>query len=1732
MSGGLWRYMSARTRRSVVFVWSALFVFSLGLQYLNLASPASVLAVHDEGLFELDGDATNSGSPGDDWDLVYNGTSSADDTFFVNDPVDDQNDDSFTGGSTKDDLPISGWLWKEAKASQAKNDIVNAFAAAYTQGGNTYAYFGLTKWEASGDNFVGFWFLKNAIGKSGAGTPPGSPFSGNHSVGDVLVLANYTNGGAIADFEIFEWVGSGGSVNGTLNLIDLGVPCDLPGADEACGTTNADYETAPWPFQGRNEAAGQFPPGTFFEGGINLTALGLDDACFTGIVAETRSSQSVDATLSDFALGNFNTCQPPTIETQVIDDQGASLGSLGTINVGETVSDRVTVGGPLGLASGTVDFFLCGPAQSVPDCSTGGTAAGSSVLAGGQGVSSPFTADSPSDVGFYCYRAEYTPAQGSKYLAGSHTNQTTECFQVIPAQVTILKTAGSSPVNAGDDISFTLSWGNSGPGTATGVVVTDTLPTTGGLDWTIDGFTGTGSTCSIVDNVLSCNVGTIPGNTAESGTVTVSSATSPDACGIVDNTGEITSLNDGTAQSSAQITVNCPDVTVTKTAETTPVNAGDEIAFAIEVENLGPGVAYGVTLSDTLPGGFTWSEDSDDCEIAAGVLSCDFGDLAAGETRTVTVSASTDAEDCATIPNTATVAATNEPSSATGNNSDNDAIVVNCPDVTVTKTADEGPFSAGDEIGFTVTISNIGAGTAYTAFAADPLPGSGWSIESQDGGWTLVGDMLEFGPQDLIAGASSSVHVVRDTTAEDCGLVENTVQVTAGNEPVAAQGNNSANDSLTVNCPDVTVTKTAETTPVNAGDEIAFAIEVENLGPGVAYGVTLSDTLPGGFTWSEDSDDCEIAAGVLSCDFGDLAAGETRTVTVSASTDAEDCATIPNTATVAATNEPSSATGNNSDNDAIVVNCPDVTVTKTADEGPFSAGDEIGFTVTISNIGAGTAYTAFAADPLPGSGWSIESQDGGWTLVGDMLEFGPQDLIAGASSSVHVVRDTTAEDCGLVENTVQVTAGNEPVAAQGNNSANDSLTVNCPDVVVEKTADTSPVSAGEAASFTIEVWNDGPGMAYGVTLTDDLPTGVAWTIDATDPAGLDCSIIDGTLSCNLGDLAPGRGENSVFIQVAGETDLEDCGSLDNLAEVSATNEPQAALGNNTDDASVIVNCPDLGISKTADAQAVSAGDPIGFTVMIANNGEGTAFDVSVDDTLPAGFAWTIESQDGGWSIAGGNLTWGPADLAAGATSSVHIVADTAYEACGLVPNTASIYLDGEFVADDSAAVTIECPVLSIVKTADAETVNAGDAIGFTITVSNAGPGVAKDVELNDPLPAGVTWTVDGGADAADCSITDGDLTCDFGDLAAGASAEVHVGATTSAEACSVYDNTATASASNHPDVDDDAVITCDLSIIGITKTADAASVLAGDPIGFVVTVTNTGAGTAYGVKVSDPLPAGVTWSIDAANSDDGWTIADGTLSYGGAEGVSLAAGASVTVHVTAPTTREDCGVVDNTATVTTTNDGSDSASASLTVVCPVLTLDKENDAPVETIDLGDGNVIELPTAGEGDTVTYTLDYTLVDGPVTDGVLTDVLPVGVEYVDGTAQGNDEFSFVSYDAATRTLLWEAATVTQNGTVSYDVVVQDGAAELAQPLVNVAEISSKQTPPDGATSNVFVNPPPQVLTPPPTDTFGEAPQGGSNVGFVLMLILLLLAGAAVLTGFVTPVPARIRNTREDGR
>jgi uncharacterized repeat protein (TIGR01451 family) len=1473
-------------RKSLVLLWTAVLLCSLLLQYAAIAAPSPVLAVHDDGLFELDGNVEGQAAPGDDWNQLFNGGGSAGESLFVTDAINGNADKYFSGGDSKDISDIPDWLWTTVSQPQDKNDIEDAYAAAYKSGDNVIAYFGLDRYASNGAAQVGFWFLQDDdFGLTGG--PAVGAFSGEHVNGDVLVQINFENGGANPVMVVYEWQ------NG-LKVVSTGGSCaTAANGDSRCAIAATSSTDPAWSFddKGSAGASNDIPAGGMVEGGIDLTALGLDEGCFNTFVAETRSSPSADSTLSDFALGSFPLCAKPTIETHV--KQGDT--NVSVINKGESVTDVATLTGDRGPVTGSVEFFTCFDADAKPDCSNGGTSRGTKALSGGSATSDPFT---PANIGFICFRVEYTPAEGSKYLAASHTNQTSECVQVIPAEIDLTKIADDGSVSAGSPIGFTLTILSKGPGSAAGVKVSDTLPTKAGLDWSIDAA-GTTGTWSIDSGVLS--FGGANGVTMAQGAsfhVHITSPTTPATCGAVDNTGNATTTNDGTDSASASIMVRCPDVKVTKTPDGGTINAGETATFSIKVENVGTGTAKNVTLTDNLPGTgqVHWTESEADCSISgadgAQVLSCTVGDLAPDASKTYTVSANLAGKTfCGKLDNSATAVADNEKAGDTANNTDTGDITVQCASIDIEKVADAGSVSAGDKIGFTITVTSGGPGVAKDVTVTDTLPtdaGTSWTI---DGGTaqadcSITAGVLSCTLSDLASGQVRTVHISSPTTKATVAdsPVSNTAHVSTSND-----GSDDDTDQVVVLGPDVRVDKNADNSPISAGDKAAFTIEVKNIGVGIARAVTLSDTLPAGIEWTTDTDGCSIDSGTLTCSFGDLDPDQAVIVKVSGETDVADCGSLPNTASAASTNEVGDRLGNNEDSATILVLCPAVAITKTPVDPEVNATDQIAFDVVVTNTGDGNAFGVTVSDSLPtdaGLSWTIDAanSDAGWTIDAGVLKFGPATLASKASVTVRIVSPTTAATCPDVHNVAFLTY------IGGSGSDDGDITVDCPDVKVTKTADNSPISAGEKAAFTITVENIGEGTAYDVTLADTLPAGVTWSEDSDD-----CSIAGGVLSCSFGDLDP---QEVRTVHVSGSTTPATCGELANTATAAADNEGSDVLENNTDSDTVDVQCADVTITKVAVDDEVSAGDGIAFDIVVTNGGAGTAFNVTVNDSLPvvAGVSWSIDAanSDVGWTIDGTTLKLGPASLAAGASVKVRITSPTTAASCGDIDNTAHVSFNGgEGQASDE--IVVDCPDVVIEKTADNSPILAGQVAAFTISVWNDGEGTAHDVQITDTLPAGINWTADNDA----CDIAQGVLTCDVGTL--GRDDEpftVTVRGTSSGESCADIPNQATVSASNEPEdatgnnTDGDEIdVQC--ASISLVKTAGNAAngailtIPVPGNVTFTYRVTNTGTATLETVNLVDD-------NATPANTADDVTVTCPNTSLAPGESMDCSATLAVT----------------------------------------------------------------------------------------------------------------------------------------------------------------------------------------------------------------------------------------------
>jgi hypothetical protein len=347
-----------------------------------------------DGPFELDGNATTGvlGTSGStttshDWDQVFNdvtngtGTSGAFAHSFVTDAVNSQSDDIFTGGGSKDTLGIQSGPWKFTDSKpQAKDDITHAYAAMYTDPTNDHVilYAGLDRYDNSGDATAGFWFFQSPVGEgsivSGNGT---GPFVGTHTDGDILLVSDFTIGGSTSTIKVFRWTGD--DATGSLQ------PVTAP-AGTTFAIVNGSPITVPWQFSDKSHNTGP-AAGEFLEEGVDLTALGLG-GCFSNFLAETRSSQSPTATLSDFVTGSFNTCHLDLPNTAYVSANGISAIASNTVVI--TIVDShfmspsphtATYGGSTTSTSGAT---LSGAIQGASGSTTGNASLrnGASVIPG------------------------------------------------------------------------------------------------------------------------------------------------------------------------------------------------------------------------------------------------------------------------------------------------------------------------------------------------------------------------------------------------------------------------------------------------------------------------------------------------------------------------------------------------------------------------------------------------------------------------------------------------------------------------------------------------------------------------------------------------------------------------------------------------------------------------------------------------------------------------------------------------------------------------------------------------------------------------------------------------------------------------------------------------------------------------------------------------------------------------------------------------------------------------------------------------------------------------------------------------------------------------------------------------------------------------------------------------------------------------------------------------------
>lgn len=455
------------------------------------------------------------------------------------------------------------------------------------------------------------------------------------------------------------------------------------------------------------------------------------------------------------------------------------------------------------------------------------------------------------------------------------------------------------------------------------------------------------------------------------------------------------------------------DLSITKSASPDPVIAGNELYYKIVVKNNGPDTASSITVTDTLPSQVTYvTSTNPSCAAVGQVVTCDVPDLASGDSYSFTIKVAVKTNAAAggptTIFNTASVSSDETLDTDTSNNSVTvPTIVEDLADLEVTKLCkpDTSP-SAGEPINCTVFIDNNGPSDARGVVLTDRILGSAPFTISN-----IVASQGSCGAPSPVTGGQQfvcnlGVLPAMSTSEPGRATVTYTVSSNEGQDlnnkasvrsdtPDPDPSNNESIVTLTVQAvANLSLTKSAAPDPIVAGTgPLTWTLSIGNAGPSTAKNVIVTDTVPAGvvITSASGTNGASCTTGVpgdpfqpTTCNFGSLASGATRTMTIQATVLSGTKGTLENDARVSSDTFDS----NNSDNLAhsltTVVQSADLAIGLTSDPTPaqgYRPSSTIHYKVTVNNLGPSDADAVVVTVTLPPlkAGYYVKD-DGGCSL--------------------------------------------------------------------------------------------------------------------------------------------------------------------------------------------------------------------------------------------------------------------------------------------------------------------------------------------------------------------------------------------------------------------------------------------------------------------------------------------------------------------------------------------------------------------------------------------------------------------------------------------------------------------------------------------------------------------------------------------------------------------------------
>jgi uncharacterized repeat protein (TIGR01451 family) len=412
----------------------------------------------------------------------------------------------------------------------------------------------------------------------------------------------------------------------------------------------------------------------------------------------------------------------------------------------------------------------------------------------------------------------------------------------------------------------------------------------------------------------------------------------------------------------------------------------------------------------------------------------------------------------------------------------------------------------------------------------------------------------------------------------------------------------------------------------------------------------------------------------------------------------------------------------------------DLALAKAVSNATPNVGNQITFTIALTNNGPATATGVTVTDLLPAGLTFVSATPSQGTYTSGTGLWNVGTIASGASTTLAIVATVVSPTAQT--NSASITASSQADPTPGNNTATVTETPQVADLALAKTVSNPTPNVGNQITFTITLTNSGVNTATNVAVTDLLPAGLTF-VSATPSQG---SYNSGTGLWSVGTVTTGTPQTLTIVATVVSPN-----SQTNTASITASDQFDPNAGNNSASATEVPQQANLALTKTVSNATPTVGSNVTFTITLTNAGPSTATGVAATDLLPAGLTLvTATPSQGSYTSATG--LWSVGTVTTGTPATLAIVATVT--GSSPVTNTATISSSNQFdpnAGNNSATVTLTPQPagagadLALAKTVSNATPTVGSNVTFTITLTNNGPVTATAVAVTDFLPAGLTF---------------------------------------------------------------------------------------------------------------------------------------------------------------------------------------------------------------------------------------------------------------------------------------------------------------------------------------------------------------------------------------------------------